>query len=921
MKTRATIQGVRPVPSVTTLVLLVWLPLVAFGQSVPAETKLLGRATTPQAGNEFGTAVAVSDRFLLVGEPGNNDVAADAGAAHLFDALTGRPLRKLTASDGAAGDLFGYSVALSGHLALVGAPFDDDNGNNAGSAYLFDVRSGKQLRKLKASDGAARDYFGWSVALSGHLALAGAPGDGDNGSGSGSAYLFDVRSGFEFPKLKASDGAAGDRFGTSVALSGHLALAGAYGDDDDGSSSGSAYLFDVRSGFEFPKLKASDGAAGDFFGLSVALSGHLALAGAPFDNDNGSDSGSAYLFDVRTGAQFPKLKASDGAADDYFGYSVALSGNLALLGAYRHAGYKGAAYVFDARSGATIPTGHAVPGKLIAADGAADDRFGRKVALSGNLALASAPYDDDNGSNSGSAYFIRPLAAPLPLARVATQGASAPASGGAMFKSFPQAFINADGETCLQATLSGAGAGGGRSSGVWTNLSGSLGLGLRLKDTDLGDGRRATKIHSAWGLNGSQALIQATLSGRGVNSGNNQAVFRDNGADLLQVARSGETFGGHLGGAAPRQFLQVAQNGGGVAAYRSLLSKGSGVGSGNDSAIFFVANATGAAVGGVFREGVTATSAGGTLGQLFPRVAMGRWSNSFVFGAARIPADGGAARQAVFRNVFSDPVATVIAEQGGNAPGTGMPPASFRSFLAEGASDNNGRLLWRATLAAGPGVSSKTNEGLWHGHGSDLVARKGQEIDPAGLPGVRIARLLQFWPGVDVPDFGVLQALVLVKLSGPKVGAANDLALCFWQINAPDALTVLLREDQPVEGTDGPAVRVIQRVDVDSMNGHYAVLCSLTGSASANQALFTGQTFGLLPDGARLPAMKLRKGVLHTLPATTTTARLTGISLPVVTDQTGAGGKGLGQVINSGGQMALTLSFSNKAVEVLSGVP
>ncbi len=394
--------------------LLALLPAPLPAQA-PTVTKLLGRATTPQANNEFGSAVAVSDSFLLVGEYLNDDKGENAGAAHLFDARSGKYLRKLTAKDAAEGDQFGRSVALSGHLALIGASGDD---GRKGAAYLFDARTGKQLRKLTASDGAALDQFGISVALSGNLALIGADGD-DNYKGA--AYLFDARSGIPLAtghavpgKLTASDGAALNLFGGSVALSGHLALIGAWGDDD---RKGAAYLFDARSGQYLRKFTAADGVALDYFGGSVALSGNLVLIGATGDTDNGDYSGSAYLFDARTGVP--------------------------------------------------LATGHAVPGKLTASDGAAGDDFGWSVALSGNLALIGAHWDDDNDFKSGSAYFIRPLAAPLPLVRVATKAALAPGAADANFNAFPQAFINSDGETVLQATLSGKGARGGRNRGVW----------------------------------------------------------------------------------------------------------------------------------------------------------------------------------------------------------------------------------------------------------------------------------------------------------------------------------------------------------------------------------------------------------------------------------------------------------------------
>ncbi len=157
---------------------------------------------------------------------------------------------KLTASDGAQGDNFGRSVSLSGDRALVGAHGDDDQGDFSGSAYVFERQgdgSWLEVAKLTASDGAAGDVFGNAVSLSDDRALVGAFEDDDIGDRSGSSYVFERQgdgSWLEVDKLIASDGAADDVFGISVSLSDDRALVGAIGDDDVGDDSGSAYVYD-----------------------------------------------------------------------------------------------------------------------------------------------------------------------------------------------------------------------------------------------------------------------------------------------------------------------------------------------------------------------------------------------------------------------------------------------------------------------------------------------------------------------------------------------------------------------------------------------------------------------------------------------------------------------------------------------------
>ena len=360
--------------------------------------------------DEFGWSVAISGATAIVGAWRDDDAGSDSGSAYLYDFndLYNITEIKLTASDAAAEDRFGCSVALSGTTALVGAPLNNDAGSASGSAYLFDVATGRQIAKLTASDAAAGDQFGFSVALSGTTALVGALWDNDAGTVSGSAYLFD----FSDPcniietKLTASDAAAFDFFGWSVAISGATAIVGAPLDDDAGGYSGSAYLFDFSDPCNIIEIKltVSDAAAGDEFGSSVAISGATALVGARWDDDAGTNSGSAYLFDVATGSQITKLTASDAAAGDEFGISGAISGITALVGAFGNAdagSESGSAYLYDFSDPCNI-----TETKLTASDAAAGDEFGNSVAISGSTALVGAWGNSDAGSGSGSAYLF-----------------------------------------------------------------------------------------------------------------------------------------------------------------------------------------------------------------------------------------------------------------------------------------------------------------------------------------------------------------------------------------------------------------------------------------------------------------------------------------------------------------------------------
>ncbi|NES66037.1 MAG: hypothetical protein F6K24_12630 [Okeania sp. SIO2D1] len=362
------------------------------------------------ASDYFGRSVALSNNTALIGSYRDDDNGTSSGSAYLFDTTTGSLLHKFNAPDGSTEDFFGFSVALSDNTALIGSHGDDDNVSGSGSAYLFDTTTGSLLHKFTAPDGAAADLFGRSVALSNNTALIGSYADDDNGWDSGSAYLFDTTTGNLLHKLTAPDGAAEDRFGWSVAISNNTALIGSHADDDKGTNSGSAYLFDTTTGNLLHKFTAPDGAAADNFGRSVAISNNTALIGSFGDDDKGGTSGSAYLFDTTTGNLLQKFTAPDGSPDDRFGISVALSDNTALVGSFfddDNGTNSGSAYLFDTTTGNLLH-------KFTAPDGSAQDYFGDSVALSNNTALIGSWRDDDNGANSGSAYLFTTNTQPSP---------------------------------------------------------------------------------------------------------------------------------------------------------------------------------------------------------------------------------------------------------------------------------------------------------------------------------------------------------------------------------------------------------------------------------------------------------------------------------------------------------------------------
>ena len=388
------------------------------------------RVTASDGGvfHSFGRAVAVFGDAAFIAAPWDNELGTEAGAVYVFRLDRRSSLwletQKLLASDQQAGDNFGFSVAMEDELTLIGAGHVHDEGGDVkyGAAYVFryDGKTWVEEQELTASDSAFQDGFGWSVSLSGDVAVIGAIGVDDNGANSGSAYVFrfdpDTSEWVEEQKLLASDGAGGDFFGQSVAVEGDMAIIGANGHDDACRDdpicdSGAAYVFrydqKTSTWIETQKLIASDAMWQDSFGDSVALFDDLLVIGAHSTDDNGFNSGSAYVFrlDPKTSTwiEEQKLLASDGAGGDQLGRSVAVDGQRIIVGAYHHDDVgedQGAAYIFhyDAKTAQWFQQHELLPNP-----NAWTGRFGWSVAIDGETAVCGAHGEDHQ---AGAAYVF-----------------------------------------------------------------------------------------------------------------------------------------------------------------------------------------------------------------------------------------------------------------------------------------------------------------------------------------------------------------------------------------------------------------------------------------------------------------------------------------------------------------------------------
>jgi outer membrane protein assembly factor BamB len=378
--------------------------------------------------DSFGSSVGISGNRVIVGAIYEDDAGGNtSGKAYIFDVTTGAQIHTLddpNAYGTTAGDQFGCSVAIDGNRVIVGAQYEDDaGGNSSGKAYIFDVTTGALLHTLdnpSAYGTAAGDAFGRSVGISGNRVIVSARDEDDaGGTNSGKAYIFDVTTGalvFTIDNPNAYGTTAYDQFGSSVGISGNRVIVGAhYEDDAGGADSGKAYIFDVTTGALLHTLdnpSAYGTSVNDYFGFSVGISGNRVIVGAYTEDDaTGINSGKAYIFDVTTGALLHTLNnpnAYGTTANDWFGISTTIGENYAIVCAQYEddAGgtESGKAYIFDVTTGAlvfTIDNPNAYGTSF-------NDSFGCSVAIDGNRVIVGAQYEDDaGGTNSGKAYIFQ----------------------------------------------------------------------------------------------------------------------------------------------------------------------------------------------------------------------------------------------------------------------------------------------------------------------------------------------------------------------------------------------------------------------------------------------------------------------------------------------------------------------------------
>jgi hypothetical protein len=382
----------------------------------------------------FGTAVSVSGDILAVGMPRESSGPPSPGRVYLFERDGGDSnhwdhIKTLVSGQGAVSDDFGRAVAASTNYIAVGVPLEKVGGLRKGAVYIFECNAGGAnhwglATKLVVEQAPAGSAFGTSVAINGDLLVVGAPSEEiANDAGLGAVYLYQRRADETnhwtlLRKLLPSDGFGGGYFGDAVATSGDVLVVGASAGKVGTYTVGTGYVFERNQGGadnwgQIKKIQASDPKPSDLFGASVAVNGDTILVGAPHkDSGTNRSLGAVYVFQrlyvPRLWSQVAKVLPVDQTGVSRFGWSVAVSGDVGLVGSLSRVGdhvEQGTVYLLYRH--AHIPYSWEPTQRITLAEGADGDQFGWAVAMSDGVAAVGARYQDtDSVSNEGAVHLF-----------------------------------------------------------------------------------------------------------------------------------------------------------------------------------------------------------------------------------------------------------------------------------------------------------------------------------------------------------------------------------------------------------------------------------------------------------------------------------------------------------------------------------
>jgi MYXO-CTERM domain-containing protein len=359
-------------------------------------------------GDAFGNATALGGDTAVIGAPGSETSAGSTGAVDVYVlGPSGWSLQqRIVPASLSRGDRFGHAVSIDGDTLAVSAPGDDTAASNAGAAYVF-TRSGSNWsleQKLTVNDAAADDELGKGPAVSvfGDRLAVGTY-EKDN---TGAAYLFERSSSTWTQTHRFGHNASTGGFGVAVAGDLDTVIVGASAEE---GAKGRAYVYEWNGSTwsETAQLVASDRQGGDYYGVSVAIDADTAVVGATSEDDGGQGAGAAYVYERSAGAwsQAAKLTASNASAADSFGRRVTVDGARLAVTAPKQGYFNfdqgGAAYLFEQTG-----SGWVEQQIVTSLDRNTVDRFGSGLALSGASLLIGASQHDEVGSDSGAGYLF-----------------------------------------------------------------------------------------------------------------------------------------------------------------------------------------------------------------------------------------------------------------------------------------------------------------------------------------------------------------------------------------------------------------------------------------------------------------------------------------------------------------------------------
>lgn len=380
------------------------IPAASASSFSPSVAHRTLKSPNVQSGGSFGKSVATNGGLVVVGAPNDTyEGFPGVGNVYVFNATTGSLAYTLNAPESYRYQRFGYSVAI-GSVIVVGTPYVN-YGN--GAAYVFNSTTGALISTLTSPDPQEYGEFGLSVATSGNIAVVGAPFESSNGlTYAGNAYVFNAETGALITSLTSPNAQASGLFGQSVATNGKVAVVGApYENSEDLRLAGNVYIFNAVSGNLNGNLSSPHAWENGLFGYSVAISGSSVVVGAPFEESEDHEfGGNVYIFNSNSDVYLAGLTSPNPARFGYFGWSVAISGNVVAVGAYRESSnghiHSGNAYTYNVRTGELIRT-------LTSHTEREFGHFGWSVAISGKVVVVGAPHEKIPGhEHAGLAYIF-----------------------------------------------------------------------------------------------------------------------------------------------------------------------------------------------------------------------------------------------------------------------------------------------------------------------------------------------------------------------------------------------------------------------------------------------------------------------------------------------------------------------------------